>query len=451
VIESRSGIRTPEPPRPIQNGIIDQWAVKALEELRRQKQLASSSPGSAETTQEKTPGTETETSAPESVNASRGPGPVVHGREPEEDEILADEAPAVSKEEVQTAPKLSGRKKGRRLVKPEEARPKTLSPEERLLLLDTWRRSGLPAGDFASLTGLSKQTLYGWQRKFKLLGPAGLVDHQRGGPRGSRLPEVTRRTILMLKESNPDWGCQRISDMLLRGPALPASPSAVATVLKEAGYVLQEEPTRGHPDKPRGFERARPNQLWQTDLFTFVLKRQNRRVYLVAFMDDHSRFIVGYGLHATQSSALVIEVLRAAIASYQAPDEILTDNGAQYVTWRGKSAFARELEKRGIRHIVASPRHPQTLCPLPLYVSFRRHLRLLQVGFLNFISFPVSLLVRLGWAGEERDDANGLRTPAMPVLSAVVPGRSSAEGAAVCLPRAGMSGATTAHERRSLA
>src|SRR5262245_39573793 len=43
------------------------------------------------------------------------------------------------------------------------------------------------------------------------------------------------------------------------------------------------------------FERARPNQLWQTDLFTFMLKRQNRRVYLVAFMDDHIRFIVGYG------------------------------------------------------------------------------------------------------------------------------------------------------------
>ena len=28
-------------------------------------------------------------------------------------------------------------------------------------------------------------------------------------------------------------------------------------------------------------------------------------------MDDHSRFIVGYGLHASQSSALVLEVLRA--------------------------------------------------------------------------------------------------------------------------------------------
>jgi hypothetical protein len=132
-------------------------------------------------------------------------------------------------------------------------------------------------------------------------------------------------------------------------------------VLHEAGYEQVAEPTRRHPDKVRRFERATPNQLWQTDLFTFVLKRQNRRVYLVAFMDDHSRFITGYGLHASQSSALVLEVLRAAIASYGTPEEILTDNGSQYVTWRGKSAFTKELQKRGIRQIVAKPRRPQTL------------------------------------------------------------------------------------------
>jgi transposase InsO family protein len=165
----------------------------------------------------------------------------------------------------------------------------------------------------------------------------------------------------MLKEANPDWGCQRISDMLLRGPALPASPSAVLRVLHEAGYQPEETPTKPHPDHPRRFERAKPGQLWQTDLFTFILKRQNRRVYLVAFMDDHSRFITGYGLHASQSAALVLEVLRAAIASHGTPEEILTDNGTQYVTWRGKSAFAKELEQRGIRHVVASPRRPQTL------------------------------------------------------------------------------------------
>jgi transposase len=142
---------------------------------------------------------------------------------------------------------------GRRLSRPPDRTNIPLTPEQRLLVLDAWRRSGLPAGDFAPLVGISKHTLYAWKHKFDAQGPAGLLDHPRGAPTGSRLPEVTRRAILMLKEANPDWGCERIAALLLRGPALPASPEAVARVLREAGYELEEAPTRRHPDHPRSF------------------------------------------------------------------------------------------------------------------------------------------------------------------------------------------------------
>jgi transposase InsO family protein len=294
------------------------------------------------------------------VPVDNGPGPVAGGG--------GEDEPFYPEEMLRMPKVLAGRRTGRRLVKAEasgeavDAAGVDIKPENRLMLLDLWKRSGLPAGDFADLVGVvSKHSLYAWKKRFEEHGPAGLMDQPKGAPKGSRLPEVTRRAILMMKEANPDWGCQRLSDMLLRGPALPASAGAVARVLHEAGYQLEEVPTRPHPDKVRSFERARPNQLWQTDLFTFILKRQNSRVYLVAFMDDHSRFITGYGLHASQSTALVLEVLRAAIGAYGTPEEVLTDNGTQYVTWRGKSAFTKELEKRGIRQVVASPRRPQTL------------------------------------------------------------------------------------------
>jgi transposase InsO family protein len=264
----------------------------------------------------------------------------------------------------ETEPKIrlwAGPRKGRALAKKENTPHIVLTGAQRLLMLDTWRRSKLPAGDFAPLVGLTKNSLYVWKKRFEEEGPAGLAGKPRGAKGGSRVPEVTRRSILMLKEDNPEWGCQRITDMLARGPGLGVSAGAVARVLHEEGYELEEVLTKAHPDHIRHFERAKANELWQTDLFTFVLKRQNRRVHLVGFMDDHSRFIVGYGLHATASAALVIEVLRAGIANYQAPSEVLTDNGSQYVTWRGKSAFARECEVRGIRQIVAAPRRPQTL------------------------------------------------------------------------------------------
>jgi len=266
-----------------------------------------------------------------------------------------------------TSKLLTGRKpgspwKGQRTVPITEVGGQAqLTPQQRLLVLDTWMKSGLPAGDFAPLVGVSKHTLYAWKQRFEAEGPAGLLDGQRGGPQGSRLDEVTKRAVLLMKSQHPEWGVDRISALLARGPALAASPGAVLRVLEENGYQVEHHPTAPHPDHVRSFERATPNQLWQSDLFTFVLKRQNQRVYLVAFLDDHSRFVVSYGLHASQSTALVLEVFRAGITSYGTPQEVLTDNGTQYVTWRGKSQFARECEKRGIDHIVATPRHPETL------------------------------------------------------------------------------------------
>lgn len=93
--------------------------------------------------------------------------------------------------------------RNRRLVKKEPLDAERLSPEQRLLLLDTWRRSGLPARDFAALVGVSRHTLYSWKKKFDAEGPAGLVDKPRGGPTGSRLPELTRRAILMVGAAHP--------------------------------------------------------------------------------------------------------------------------------------------------------------------------------------------------------------------------------------------------------
>jgi hypothetical protein len=90
----------------------------------------------------------------------------------------------------------TGRRRGRRLVPPAAPAP-PLTAEQRLLLLDTWQRSGLPAADFAALVGLSRYTLYTWKKKFAEHGPADLLDQPRGGARGSQLPDGTGRVPVL--------------------------------------------------------------------------------------------------------------------------------------------------------------------------------------------------------------------------------------------------------------
>jgi transposase InsO family protein len=258
--------------------------------------------------------------------------------------------------------RLTGRRPGGPFRKPAaEGRSASIEPAQRIVLLDVWARSGLTAVEFGELVGLTSTTLYDWKRRFERDGPAGLMDRPRGMRRGSRLPEPTQRAILLLKSQHPEWGSERIRDMLMRAEGYGASAGAIVHVLREAGYEVEESASSAHAPQEQRFERARPNQLWQTDLFTFLLKRENRRVHMVVYLDDHSRFVVGYGVWASASGALVREVLEAAVANFGAPEEVLTDNGPQYVTWRGKSGFARLLERRGIRHLVARPRRPQTL------------------------------------------------------------------------------------------
>ena len=63
---------------------------------------------------------------------------------------------------------------------------------------------------------VSRHTLYSWKQKFEKHGPAGL-EHQKRGAR--RLSDLTKRAILMMKQAHRECGCQRISDMLTRGPA----------------------------------------------------------------------------------------------------------------------------------------------------------------------------------------------------------------------------------------
>jgi len=111
----------------------------------------------------------------------------------------------------------------------------------------------------------------------------------------------------------------------------------------------------------RRFERANPMQLWQSDITSYLIGRENARAYLVVFMDDHSRYIVSWSLAYKQTGEFVMNTLHDGITKFGKPHEVLTDQGRQYFSWRGRSEFQRLLIRQGIRHVVARSHHPQTL------------------------------------------------------------------------------------------
>jgi transposase InsO family protein len=220
---------------------------------------------------------------------------------------------------------------------------------------------GTPQEDVATAFGVSAAAVQKWTTAFRKHGPSAL-ESKRGRAPGLRALKESpaREHVIALKREHEEWGTRRIRDVLKRFETLGVSEQVVRRILHEEGLIQTPSPKQEREHPPRRFERATPNQLWQSDIFTFRLRRAER-LYVCVFMDDHSRFIVGHALAHHQKSALVMEAFENGVATYGQPIEVLTDNGRQYTVWRGKTEFEEALTRMGIHHIRSRPQHPQTL------------------------------------------------------------------------------------------
>ena len=131
-------------------------------------------------------------------------------------------------------------------------------------------------------------------------------------------------------------------------------------VMRSMG-LAREEPRKQGKKKWIRYERKYSNSLWHTD-WTLI----EGTGWLTAYLDDASRFVVGWRLFPEATSERSVEVLKEAIKAYGRPASILTDRGTQFYVneteerEKGATVFERYLAENGIRQILARVNHPQT-------------------------------------------------------------------------------------------
>lgn len=102
------------------------------------------------------------------------------------------------------------------------------------------------------------------------------------------------------------------------------------------------------------FEADRPNELWTGDALHGP-RIGGRKTYLFAFLDDHSRAIVGHRFGFAEDTVRLAAALRPALASRGVPDAVYVDNGSAFVdAW-----LLRACAKLGIRLVHSTPGRPQ--------------------------------------------------------------------------------------------
>jgi putative transposase len=101
------------------------------------------------------------------------------------------------------------------------------------------------------------------------------------------------------------------------------------------------------------YEWPKPNALWHTDWSECPFTGKQ----LIAFIDDHSRFIVHAEYFSNATTENTILAFANAIDRYGIPENILTDNGVQFHI-HGK--FEEFCKLKNIKHILGRVHHPQT-------------------------------------------------------------------------------------------
>jgi putative transposase len=140
----------------------------------------------------------------------------------------------------------------------------------------------------------------------------------------------------------------------------PPAASTLARVFTRRGMVTAQ-PQKRPRSSYRRFEAAMVHQCWQLDAFEWPLK-DTSLCTVFQVIDDRSRMMLATHVARGETAAAALAVVEEAIAAYQVPQMLLSDNGVAFNTdRRGKtSQLSGYLRSLGCRPITGRPYHPQT-------------------------------------------------------------------------------------------
>jgi putative transposase len=200
---------------------------------------------------------------------------------------------------------------------------------------------------------VSRDTLDRWIRAWRRGGFDALVPSPRQS--SPRLPVEVIEMAVALKRENPDRTGAQVRRILRTQMGWAPGERTLQRWFADDPRItdLMSAVAAGPPVFGR-FEALRPNELWTGDALHGP-HVGGRKTYLFAFLDDHSRAIMGHRFGFAEDTVRLAAALRPALGSREVPDGIYVDNGSAFVdAW-----LLRACASLGIRLIHSTPGRPQ--------------------------------------------------------------------------------------------
>lgn len=222
---------------------------------------------------------------------------------------------------------------------------RTLADRLAELASKTWiRLDGTPCQ-------FSHETLRKWYARFLAGGLSAIGDTRIKA--GTQIPEKLGSALTDLRNQHPHWTVMLLIEELQKLNVWNGHKPSMASIYrwcKKKGLLKSK---REDQKEARAYEFTAFGGLWLSDVLhgpKITVPGRARKTYLMAILDDASRFVVSARFHLSEGIEPLIIDLRQALIRFGVPQRFYSDNGACY--------RSRILHQVGARLNIAMPHTP---------------------------------------------------------------------------------------------
>ena len=177
-------------------------------------------------------------------------------------------------------------------------------------------------------------TIEKWYRNYKENGFDSLIPTGRGDQgKPRKLDADLQEQIKYLKSNYPRMSASAIYRQLRDNGSIKNGEVSESTVNRYINLLaVQMKATANHD--MRRYERAHINEVWCGDSsvgpYLKTPDGKKHKVYIIALIDDASRFIVGIDVFFNDNFINLMSVMKSAVAKYGRPGMFNFDNGSSF-------------------------------------------------------------------------------------------------------------------------
>jgi len=188
---------------------------------------------------------------------------------------------------------------------------------------------------FSQKTRISAETIRNWIRLFKDGGLGSLMPKDRSDQGHSRaMDDDTCEALICLRKEMLDatvpYLIQQMNQRKLVTPGTELNNTTVYRFLHQSNLMHLKT---SKPVDRRKFEAQLPNDMWQSDVMhgpKVDVDGKQKKTYLIAMLDDHSRLIVYACFYLSEKLASYLDAFENALARRGLPRKLYVDNGPAF-------------------------------------------------------------------------------------------------------------------------